>query len=147
MARMNMTKAEREAFLAEVHVGVVGVPGEGAPMMVPVWYDYEPGGEIRFVTYAESKKMPGIRAAGRASMLVQTENAPYKYAWVEGPVRLGEPEAKRDVVGIAQRYLGEEGARQYLAATGGSEVRPGSVLVALKPEKWRTIDYGKMGRP
>ena len=38
-----MTKAEREAFLADVHVGVVSIPEPGgAPVTVPIWYRYAP---------------------------------------------------------------------------------------------------------
>jgi hypothetical protein len=33
-----MTKQEREAFLAEVHVGVISIPEPGrGPLTVPVW--------------------------------------------------------------------------------------------------------------
>ena len=39
----NMTRDERETFLADVHVGVLALdePSHG-PLTVPVWYDYEP---------------------------------------------------------------------------------------------------------
>jgi nitroimidazol reductase NimA-like FMN-containing flavoprotein (pyridoxamine 5'-phosphate oxidase superfamily) len=46
-----MTKEEREAFLADVHVGVISVAEDGhGPLTVPVWYSYEPGGEVRIIT-------------------------------------------------------------------------------------------------
>ena len=39
-----MTKAEREAFLADVHVAVVSIPEAGrGPLTVPVWYGYDVG--------------------------------------------------------------------------------------------------------
>ena len=42
-----MTLDEREQFLADVHVGVVAVERPGrAPLAVPIWYGYEPGGEV-----------------------------------------------------------------------------------------------------
>ena len=43
-----MTKANREAFLAALHVGVLAVADDsgGAPVAVPVWYRYEPGGDV-----------------------------------------------------------------------------------------------------
>ncbi len=52
-----MTREERETFLADVHVGVLSVdePGRG-PLSVPVWYVYEPGGEIVMVTRPEARK-------------------------------------------------------------------------------------------
>jgi nitroimidazol reductase NimA-like FMN-containing flavoprotein (pyridoxamine 5'-phosphate oxidase superfamily) len=42
-----MLKDEREAFLADLHVGVISVAdGHRGPMTVPIWYLYEPGGRI-----------------------------------------------------------------------------------------------------
>ena len=40
-----MTKQEREAFLADLHVGVISIDEAGrGPLTVPIWYDYQPGG-------------------------------------------------------------------------------------------------------
>jgi nitroimidazol reductase NimA-like FMN-containing flavoprotein (pyridoxamine 5'-phosphate oxidase superfamily) len=43
-----MTKDEREAFLAALHVGVISLedPGHG-PLTVPIWYAYEPAAKCR----------------------------------------------------------------------------------------------------
>ncbi len=51
-----MTRAEREHFLARVHVGILSVdePGHG-PLSVPVWYLYEPDGEILLVTRPQAR--------------------------------------------------------------------------------------------
>jgi hypothetical protein len=51
-----------------------------------VGYDYEPGGEIRFATDPNSKKMALVRTAGRVGFLVQTEQMPYRYVSVEGAI-------------------------------------------------------------
>jgi hypothetical protein len=48
---LTMTKEEREAFLADVHVAVISVAEDGhGPLVVPIWYSYEPGGEVRIIT-------------------------------------------------------------------------------------------------
>ena len=147
MGALTMSKAEREEFLAGVHIGVLSVAVEGnGPLVAPVWYRYEPGDSIRFNTEEHSEKVAAMKAAGRASFLVQTEAPPYTYVAVEGPVSYETPDWERDSVGIAERYLGKEGAQGYLAATGGREGRSASVLVVIKPERWRTTDYRKMGR-
>ena len=40
---LTMTKREREAYLAELHVAVIGVERDRcAPLAVPIWYDYDP---------------------------------------------------------------------------------------------------------
>jgi hypothetical protein len=52
-----MKPAEREAFLAELHVAVVTVTDDGrGPLAIPLWYDYQPGGEIILVTDSKSAK-------------------------------------------------------------------------------------------
>lgn len=138
-----MSPAEREAFLAESWVGVLSVAdsADRGPLAMPVWYLYQPGGEIAFSTSTTSRKMDLIRAAGRVSLVVQTEQPPYRYVSVEGPVTgmaPAEPEQRR---ALAERYLGPQGADEYLADTRG--VASTMVLVRVRPERWLTRDYGK----
>jgi nitroimidazol reductase NimA-like FMN-containing flavoprotein (pyridoxamine 5'-phosphate oxidase superfamily) len=143
MSKLAMNRAEREQFLAGVHVGVVGIAAEGrAPLTVPVWYAYEPGGEIRFVTGGNSRKVALLEQTGRASMCAQTETAPYQYVSVEGAVTIErhvDPDERR---AIAHRYLGPELGDAYYDATAADAVD--SVTVRLAPERWLTVDYNKM---
>lgn len=142
-ASLTMTRTEREAFLADLHIGVLSV-GDGArgPLTAPVWYRYEPGGEIVLVTGEASRKARALRRAGRASFLVQSEALPYKYVSVEGPASLEAADLERDVRPIAHRYLGREAGDGYLAATRG-ERADGDVVVRIRPERWLTVDYAK----
>jgi PPOX class probable F420-dependent enzyme len=138
-----MSKAEREAFLAETRVGVVSVAEEGrGPLTVPVWFNYEKGGPLRFVTGGGSKKVALLRAARRASLCVQTETPPYKYVSVEGPVRISTPNFERDVRQMARRYLGEQLGDWYVESTAAE--REHAILVTLEPQRWFTVDYAKM---
>ena len=139
-----MTRPEREAFLADTHVGLLAVATDGrGPLLVPVWYDYTPGGAIRIVTGGTSHKARLIRRTGRASLCVQTETAPYRYVSVEGPATVaGAPDFERDVRPTALRYLGAQLGEAYLALTAGE--RAASVLVTLTPERWLSVDYHKM---
>jgi hypothetical protein len=140
-----MTRTERERFLAETRVGMLAVeePGRG-PLTVPVWYHYEPGGVVRVVTGAASLKGRLLRKAGRMSLCAQTETAPYQYVSVEGPVSFAEPDFARDVRATAIRYLGEQMGELYLAMTAEERTSAPSILVELRPERWRSVDYGKM---
>jgi len=139
-----MTTAEREEFLAETRIGILGVghPGHG-PLTVPVWYHYTPGGVVRVVTGTGSEKARLLRAAGRMSLCAQTETAPYRYVFVEGPVRLGEPDHERDVRAMALRYLGDQMGEMYLQMTAEDRARDPGVLVEMRPERWRSVDYRK----
>src|SRR5215510_9181723 len=87
MADTRMSPAEREAFLAAVRVGVLSIAdGARGPLTVPVWYGYEPGGDVWFVTDRDSRKGKLLLKVERASLCVQTEAAPYKYVSVEGRI-------------------------------------------------------------
>jgi nitroimidazol reductase NimA-like FMN-containing flavoprotein (pyridoxamine 5'-phosphate oxidase superfamily) len=138
-----MTKAQREAFLADKHVAVISIPEAGrGPLTVPIWYSYEPGAVVRFVTGGASKKAALIRQAGRLSLCVQTETAPYQYVSIEGPAAIGQPDFERDVRAMAYRYLGEQLGDWYMQQTASE--RTNTVLVTLRPERWVTVDYNKM---
>ncbi|HET6304938.1 MAG TPA: pyridoxamine 5'-phosphate oxidase family protein [Myxococcota bacterium] len=140
-----MTRSEREAFLAGVHVGVLSVAEDGrGPLSVPIWYAYEPGGELRLVTERGSRKGRLLARAMRLSLCVQTETPPYQYVSVEGPVvALEDADVERDVRPLARRYLGRELGDRYVEATGGTDARGGSVLVRARPERWLSVDYRK----
>lgn len=141
-----MTKAEREAFLAATHVAVISVARDGrGPLSVPVWYRYEPGEAVHFVTGRKARKVEWIRKAGRLSLCVQTETAPYRFVSVEGPASVkDDPDYERDVRQVALRYLGQEFGEAYLAMTAAEREREGSVLVTLEPRQWISVDYRKM---
>ena len=139
-----MSRTEREAFLAETRVAVVSIPEAGrGPLAVPVWYSYEPGGEIRFVTGGESRKARLLRVAGRLTLCVQEETAPYRYVSVEGPATIGRPDLERDVRRTALRYLGPQMGEVYLQATASENER--AVLVTVRPRHWLSADYRKWG--
>ena len=136
---LQMTRTEREEFLADVHVGVVSIEEAGrGPLTVPIWYSYEPGGDLYFGTGRASRKARLLDAAGRASLIAQTETAPYRYVSVEGPVRIYEGPLPEPPLPV--RYLGEEAGRAYIAerSSNGS-----GVTYALTPERWLTVDYAK----
>ncbi len=136
-----MTEAEKQQFLADVHVGVLGIaqPGHG-PLTVPVWYDYTPGGELWFLTGPQSRKGKLLKQGIRISLCAQTEAPPYKYVSVEGPIVFIGPSDKEKLGRpMARRYLGQQGGDAYTDA-GGDD---GSVIVRVRPERWLAVDYAK----
>jgi nitroimidazol reductase NimA-like FMN-containing flavoprotein (pyridoxamine 5'-phosphate oxidase superfamily) len=140
MGELTMSKADREAFLAEPHVAVLSLPRDGAPCLAaPVWYRYQPGGDVLLSLEAESEKIRLIEASGHASLCVQNEAMPYKYVTVEGSTSVGEPDDGLERI-LAQRYLGDEVADLYLQAIEDSISR----VVRLTVERWRTVDYTPM---
>ena len=143
---MSMTRDEREAFLAGLHVGIVSLaePARG-PLTVPIGNAYEPGGELRFVTDRGSRKGRLLSKGARVSFCVQTETPPYRYVSVEGPVVAIEPaDRERDTRPLAHRYLGKELGDRYIEATANDHGSGGSVLVRIRPERWLCVDYAKL---
>jgi nitroimidazol reductase NimA-like FMN-containing flavoprotein (pyridoxamine 5'-phosphate oxidase superfamily) len=120
---LTMTPRERETFLAGLHVGVIGIADEGrGPLTVPVWYAYEPGGEVRVITSRTSRKGRLLEKGARFSLCAQTETPPYKYVSVEGAiVGVDRADVERDLRPIARRYLGIDGGDAYIASTSTSK--------------------------
>lgn len=140
-----MTKDEREAFLAGLHIGVISIPEAGrGPLSAPIWYGYEPGGELWVLTERGSRKGRLLAVGTRVSLVAQSEAIPYQYVSVEGPVLAVEPaDRERDARPMAQRYLGKELGDQYVAATSAERDAGETVVVRIRPERWLTVDYRK----
>jgi nitroimidazol reductase NimA-like FMN-containing flavoprotein (pyridoxamine 5'-phosphate oxidase superfamily) len=135
-----MTRAEREAFLADVHVGVIGLTYAERSLAVPIWYGYEPGGEVVVLTHPESIKGRALEETRWYSLCAQDENPPYKYVTVEGPVTAIESSNDEMLRTMAHRYLGPEFGDLYVESTqGGSENR----AYRMTPSRWFTVDYAK----
>ncbi|MCJ7567587.1 MAG: pyridoxamine 5'-phosphate oxidase family protein [Anaerolineales bacterium] len=136
-----MTVTDRETFLASLHVGVLGIsaPDRG-PVLVPVWYLYEPGGDIVFITNKNAKKVKLLEQEKRFTLCVQDESSPYKYVSVEGPIiSIEDADHERDLTPIARRYLGKERGDAYVNKTSGDY----ELLVRMRPARWSTADYGE----
>jgi hypothetical protein len=137
-----MTQTQREEFLAEAHVGVLGVvePGRArGPLTVPIWYAYSPGSYVSIVTSPTSRKGLALTAAARFSLVAQREAVPYLYVSVEGPVVSAEPcDRERDLRPLAVRYLGDELGNAY--ADGWHAVDPQATVYRMRPERWLTYD-------
>jgi nitroimidazol reductase NimA-like FMN-containing flavoprotein (pyridoxamine 5'-phosphate oxidase superfamily) len=137
MSELTMKKSQREAFLADLHVGVVTVArDQEPPLAAPVWYSYEPGGDVVFVFEETSEKIKLFEAAGQASLCVQNEAMPYQYVTVEGPTVVGDTDDDVERA-LAHRYLGPEIGDLYLGATADTVSR----VARLTPTRWRTVDY------
>ena len=135
-----MTETEKQEYLADLHVGVLSLnDNSNGPLTAPIWYDYEPGGELWFITGPNSLKGKLLEVGVRLSLVAQSEEPPYKYVSVEGPVVSISESTEDDLLAMAVRYLGETGGQQYTESSNGS----GGVLVRVKPERWLALDYGK----
>jgi hypothetical protein len=138
---LTMTVLERQEFLADLHVGIISIPrSTKGPLTVPIWYDYEPGGDVWVITNADSIKGKLLKNCERISLCAQTEAAPYQYVSVEGAFSTRASTAE-ELLHMAVRYLGDEQGRAYAANSSGVQTE---VIVSFRPETWFSVDYNKM---
>jgi PPOX class probable F420-dependent enzyme len=141
-----LSRSECESFVAGTHVGVFCVAEEGrGPIATPVWYAYEPGGDVVLVTGETTRKVPHLRKTGRATLCVQDERPPFRYVTIEGPVRIEKTATEPIVRAEALRYVGRARAEVYLRKSAGE--RAGEVVIRLTPKRWFSADYGEFFPP
>src|SRR6202046_713418 len=133
MADGRLSVRDRELFLAEPHIAALSVsagPDRG-PVTMPIWYEYEPGGEAWVLTEAASRKDRLIEEAGRFTLMVDRVSPTVRYVSVEGPVTRTGPETDE---------LPREKAEAYIAfarANFGPQI-----AIYLRPQRWLWSDLG-----
>ena len=135
-----LNQQEKEAFLSELHVGVLSIPQEGrGPLTAPIWYCYAPGESLWVMIGQDSRKARLLEEGTRVSLCAQNEAPPYAYVTAEGPVVSIAPGTDDDILKLASRYLGEEEGKVYAERmpTGSS------LTVTVRPETWLAVDYSR----
>src|SRR5262245_31121412 len=138
-----LSEHEQQAFLAERHVAVLSVARNagGPPLSTPIWYGYEPGGDVTFFTGAAASKLKVIQRAGVVSLTIQREEPPYRFVTIAARLeKIDSPPTADQIFDIAKRYLPEDAARWMAgadAATRGYEL----AVLTLRPERWQSADY------
>jgi nitroimidazol reductase NimA-like FMN-containing flavoprotein (pyridoxamine 5'-phosphate oxidase superfamily) len=138
---LKMTPDERESFLAAVHVAIIGISQEGrGPLSAPIWYWYEPGGDVWFEAQPNSRKGKLLEIGKRISLCVQDENPPYAYVSIEGPIiEIAADDHELHEIPLAIRYLGEKAGREYVASLPAGDWK----RYIMRPERWLTLDGAK----
>lgn len=135
-----MSAEARERFLAGKHVGVMSIArADGPPLAVPVWYQYQPGGDVIVQTGPESVKYRLVERARAFSLVVQAETPPgYKYVSVSGPVTEIEQETSaEDLKAMAYRYFAPPDADAYLKTLENERI----VQLRMRPDRWYSADF------
>ncbi|TXS40980.1 pyridoxamine 5'-phosphate oxidase family protein [Streptomyces sp. uw30] len=141
---MALTREEREQFLAEPHIAALSVDaGQGrAPLTVPIWYQYEPGGDVWVMTGLDSRKNQLIQAAGRLSLMVDRFEPTIRYVSVEGPVVKTTPATIEQLREVSARYLPAEKVDGYVDFAWKNHGE--QVVVHVRPERWVSSDLGQL---
>lgn len=137
----HMTQTEKEIFLADLHVGVLNIPREGAaPLSAPVWYHYTPGGELWLLTGTKSRKGKLLQEGLPVSFCVQNESPPYAYVTVDGRVSsIRQSLLEEELRPVARRYLGKSAGDAYADRDGVAD----TITVRIRIEQWLAVDYSK----
>ncbi|MEU6179346.1 pyridoxamine 5'-phosphate oxidase family protein [Streptomyces coeruleorubidus] len=141
---MALTREEREQFLAEPHVAALAVdagPGR-APLTVPIWYQYEPGGDIWIMTGLDSRKNELISAAGRFSLMVDRLEPTIRYVSVEGPVVDTDPATLDQLRELSARYLPADKVDGYVDFSWKNHGE--QLVLRMRPERWVSSDLGQV---
>ncbi|MCE4941694.1 MULTISPECIES: pyridoxamine 5'-phosphate oxidase family protein [Streptomyces] len=139
---MTLSRQERERFLAEPHVGALSVVErpDRAPLTVPIWYHYTPGGELWVRTGPDSRKARAIRTAGRFSLMAQRTEPTVRYVSVEGPLTRTAPDSPQRSRDMAARYLPPDEVSAFVAY---DRTHLGEhIALYMRPEHWVSADLG-----
>ena len=136
-----LTPAQVRELLDEDHLAVVTTSGpDGFPHSTPVWYLPEPDGTVSFVVDIGSVKVKNIRRDPRVSVLVASEKPPYRWVLYRGTAELATEGTDDFARRVSERYLGIEGAREYLDSLG-----PHPPFVAIYVRESRVTTWSEGG--
>ena len=106
------------------------VRADGSPLVAPVWIDRD-GGEIVFMTSADTIKGKSILRDGRVSLCLDNEAPPFDFVTISGTTTTStDPdELLQWSTRIAGRYMGADKAEAY----GKRNAVPPEMVVRVKP--------------
>lgn len=140
---LKMTKDEREAFLAEPHIGVFAHDRDRpGPSAAPIWYLYTPGGEVEFLIDSTSRKARFLDVGSPVTLVAQREALPPAYVSVEGVINSIDTDPPRAFVErLYRHYLDGELAEQRIQMSLDSDLP--SMILRMQPQHWHTVDLAK----
>ena len=143
---LTMSPAAREEFLAQTHIGIISVVSpepDRSTVTVPIWYGYDPSVGVSILTATASRKARALATAGRFALVAQTEQPPWKYVSVEGPVVDIRPcDYERDLLSISVRYMGTEIGEAY--ASSLRHANDDHTVYVMRPEHWHSEDHTEL---
>jgi len=111
---------------------------DGTPRVIPIWFHWT-GEEILLGAPPNSPKMKVLVERPAVSLTIDTNEWPAKALVIRGTARvtiLDEPFPEWLLT--AQRYVGEEGGRDFLALV--KQTFSGWARIAVQPEEVRLLD-------
>lgn len=140
---MALSRPEREHFLAEPHIAALSVADVAgrAPLTVPIWYQYSPGGSPWVLTGLGSRKHRLIEEAGCFALMVERTEPSIRYVTVSGAVAGIAAATDAQHREMAARYVPADKLEAYLAY---AESYGEQVAITLHPQHWLSADLGAL---
>ena len=136
-----MNQDSPEVLLAEGQICVLAtVNPNGSAHAMPMWYLYE-NGEILFMTGPGSQKVKNVERNASATVVVDRREPPYYAVMVYGDAEVGAALDRGQKFRTVARYLGEDGAKNYLEKYHDND----TVSIHVRPR--RMVEFsGSAGR-
>ena len=133
-----MTPAEVRDLLRGRHLAVITTNGpDGTPHSTPVWY-LPDGDTVGIIADADSVKARNLKRDPRASVVIASERRPYRYVLYRGEADLLTDGVDDYPRRMAERYLGKERAKRYLAK---QDPHPPFVVIRISSSRTTTWMY------
>jgi len=140
--------AELERFVSETRVAVLAyLRADQRPHQAPIWYTYRDG-TFFMTTETSSAKDKALIRDPRVSLTIQDDAPPYRAVIMEGSVELSPLDPASDpTAGVAIRYFGLLGAREFEKLTAEAFEASGLTRITFRPTVIRGFDNTKaLGR-
>lgn len=136
----SLSEKARQELLAGRHVAILSIPnGDEAPFASPIWYGYEPGGDIRILIHNRSLKARRMPMGVRVSFTVHTED-PTLWTSAEGPVvSIHEVDFDSEFRTLVDRYI-DDPAGQIEFMEQYRPIADEFICLTIRPERWRGND-------
>lgn len=135
-----MSDADLDEFLAGPHLARLStIDPDGTPHTMPVWYEWS-NGEILISTQSLQRKVANIRRDPRVTVLIDTDEFPYRGVMIRGEATLDFDDAVGKRVSIFERYMPDRAHAEAYARALEEKWEP--VLIRVVPAKTISFDYG-----
>ena len=136
----SISEKARQEMLAEPHIAILSISnGDEAPISSPIWYLYEPGGDISIIVSDQSLKARRMAEGVKVSFTVDTAE-PTKWVSVEGPVvSRRKTDFEPEMNALVGRYVDDPEAREGFIA-GYRPIADEMIRLTIRPERWRGND-------
>jgi len=109
------------------------VRADGSPHVAPIWFTFDDGGRLIFLTAERSLKARNMRRDPRVSIAVDDEQMPFAWARVDGTAEFstGPDELLYWAIESCRRYVGDDQAEAF----GRRNAVEGETLVRVTPTR------------